>query len=149
MEKIPMKEFPWELTWSYKYRSHFREDAGPIKIEDLNVNYLITGTGVFVVWLVGSLADVTEVLLVGCDSEGSLPMAINDAQYDERIKNRAAAWAPCEVYITWAFVYSQDCRGVQNFLIANLKPTFGPQATSEEPLQVNVPGFLSSSLDRE
>lgn len=142
-----MKVFPWKLIWSYNLEGRLSDEAGPVELEKLNTNFLITGTGVCIVWLVGTLATVTEVLYVGADSKGNLPTLLANLQSNERIKNRAAAWAPCEVYVTWAFAYPHDCSGIRNFLIDELNPEFGSKATTDEPIQVNVPGFLAGSSD--
>ena len=145
-----MKEFPWQLVWSYNYPEVTGSEAGPVTLEAVSPEVLITETGVCIVWLVGTVAAVREVLAVESSADEDLRTVLATLRDDERIKNRAAAWAPCEVYVTWAFTYQRDCLAIQKFLVKELQPIFGPPSTNNvEPLRVNVPRFLTNSLDED
>lgn len=127
------------LFWSYDER-----EEGPIKLKDLAPNFSIPATGVYIVWLVGP---AKMVLFVGSDSSGQLPTLLADLKNDGRIKKQEKTWAFCEVYITWAWAYPEDCAGIQNFLIEELDPEMESTRTDDEPIRVKLPRFLSSSLD--
>ena len=97
---------------------------------DIHHQYLAESSGVFVIWTGSS--DSPNVLKVG---SGHIPQKLAAIKKDLAIQ----AFKHLGLYVAWAEVSSLQQKGIELFLIKELKPKMQDSTPKAIPLKVNLP----------
>lgn len=97
---------------------------------DLNHKYLADSEGVFVIWTGNT--DSPKVLMVG---SGSIPQKLNEIKKDIAIQ----AFKFHGLFVSWAEVSVLSQKGIELFLINQLKPKMQNEVPKAIPIKINMP----------
>jgi len=99
-------------------------------LNEVDVNTLGSGYGVFVIWRNGGAAKMSAVLYVG---RGSLRSELAE-------RRRSPLFTAARLRVTWAEVEdARDLDGVATYLYQQLRPMWGEIMSSANPRPVNLP----------